>query len=455
MMRPPRLQARRSAVGRGHSRRAVAATGASTTRRDSAERSAAGLGPGATSAAGSRGRAAGGEAPLGLEDAQAAPLLGWPQAVLSRRHGDGPSAPARQQGEGPPRERDMARPPRPAAPLVVLPADCPLGGFAAALAGPARARHAHDCFPRGVVRGTDSRGRQRGGGADASPDQPPPVPPGRQGFRQGPPAPVLPAGPCGPVTGAEAGPALLRQRRQARFARPLVPIPPDVCLAQHRQPRGLGLGFQPPPPPALMAVPTGPGVPLRRHAGRARTGPQLVGPRRLGGQAPVLGNARLPAALALIRPLQGHIEVAIQHGLPQPTGIAHKHADLTGLHLADCATLWAGTAGRRAAFFHQPGLVDAPHGVRGPKVLDNVGVQLVMHGRRLSVGPPQPGLAAIGRRLPTDFRPGPAVCALHRPEPVAPRGDRPFLRVHTRNIRRQPALDLMHIPDPPGTVATS
>ena len=157
---PPRAP---HGVYNGSTGRRSDAIGATATRPGCGERSGARPGPAAIAAGGARGRAAGGEATLGLERRQRAGLRGRRPAFLKRLHGDGPRAHDGQQRPSPHRQGEMPIPADPAAHFIVIQADFPLGRLHTARDGPAGPGHPHHLVQRGRCRREDHVGPQLGG----------------------------------------------------------------------------------------------------------------------------------------------------------------------------------------------------------------------------------------------------------------------------------------------------
>lgn len=190
----------------------------------------------ATIAAAARPRFTACEATLGFERGQWADLRGAPLAFFERLDSDRPCAHDGQQGQGPPRQREMPIPARPAPHFIVVQAHFPLRLLNAALDGPAAPGHPHDLLQRRSLGSKHHRGGQLGGGAETAPDQQPAAPARLQRCGQGLPSPVRPA-----------RPPRCRQAGQARFHRALLGAQPHLFLARHGQDIGLRPALQPPP----------------------------------------------------------------------------------------------------------------------------------------------------------------------------------------------------------------
>ncbi len=429
----------------GHTRRRFGATDAIATSRGDDGRSAARPRLIARATAAIRGGSAGGEAAPGLECRQRTRLRWGLQTFFSRLDRDCPRPHAGQEGPRPHRERDMPIPADPAPHFIVVQAHFALGLLNAALDGPSAAGYPDDLRQGRDLRGKDHVGGQVRGIAQTPPDQQPAAPSGLQRWGQGQPAPVVPAGALSPVACTEAGPAVLRRGGQEAFDLPLLPPQPDLCLARHRQGIGRGLAFQPPAPPLIIprhAV----ACHLRgRHAGRDGTGPQLTGQRRLGGNGPIRRDSRLLAARSVVRPLLGQIQFTIQQRMAQRTGIAHKHADLAVLHVADRPSLLAGDPSRVAPFFHKACFVEDQYTLRIAQMLDDIGAPLIAHHVSVPVGAGQQVLEAIRGGLATGFRHLPAVLAFRLPQQAAHIRHDPLARLRADDIPGQPPGNICHV----------
>ena len=165
----------------------------------------------------------------------------------------------------------------------------------------------------------------------------------------------------------------------------------------------------------------------------------LLGQLRLGRKTPVLRNAGLPAALAIVRPCLGHIEFPIQQDLAQRAGIAQKHPNWAVLHFSDRAAILPGDTSRVTAFLEKPGFVEDQHAVGIPQRLPAIGAQLVADGVGVPIGAAQQILEAVGSRLTADFRHLPAILALDRTEQAAQIRQDPVAGLRAGEIGGQPS----------------
>src|SRR6267142_7171935 len=115
----------------------------------------------------------------------------------------------------------MAVPTCPTADFILIQANFPLGRLEAALNGPPRARHPHDCRQGGLLGGKDHRRSQLRRGAVTTPDQQP--------------APVIPPRTFRAIARTELRPAVLWQDGQDRVDLTWSPAQTDGLLARDGQ----------------------------------------------------------------------------------------------------------------------------------------------------------------------------------------------------------------------------
>ena len=151
---------------------------------------------------------------------------------------------------------------------------------------------------------------------------------------------------------------------------------------------------------------------------------------------------------ATVGPLLRQIELAIQQGVAQPTGIGHKDADLTTFDAAGGPAVLAGHAGRVVPFFQKAGFIDDQYGVWVPEMLQDIGAQLIPHGLWIPQRPAQQVLKAVWCRVAAHLGQLPAVLALGGAEQAPQVGHRPLPGLGALEIGRQPALDIVQVRGP-------
>jgi hypothetical protein len=392
----------------------------------------------ATTVAAARARSRGGEATPGLERRPRAHPLGGQQTFFECLTRDRPGAHDGQQGQRPHREGDMPIPAGPAPHVILIQAHVALGLLNTTLDGPAAPSYPYDLLQGRRVRGQDDRGGQLRGGADTAPDQPPAALAGRQQRRQGQPAVVVPARPLSAVPCTEARSPRQRQGGQDGFHLALRRAEPDICLARHGEDRGLKPVLQPTPQASVVPIHAVAGDPFGGHPGREGASQPLAGQLRLGGKRPVRRDAGLPAALHIVGPSFGQIQLPSQQRLAQWAGITQQHADLAVLHFAGRTAILAGHARRVRPFFETAGLVEHQHAVELPQMLDHIATELIPHGIGVPVGPAQHILEAIGDSRAADFCHLPTVVALGLTEQALQIRLHPVTGLRARNIGAQP-----------------
>jgi hypothetical protein len=339
----------------------------------------------------------------------------------------------------------VAIPPGPTPDFIVIQAHLALGGFDEFLNDPTRPRHSHHLDQRGILGRKDDGALQFGWVAHTAPQQQPTAPAGGQRVGQGKPTSVVPTWPFRPVAGTEVRLTVLRLGGQDGCHLPLSPMQPNVFLAGDRQDIDLRLGFQPHPHPAIIPIHAIARHRLGGYTSCERALQHLSRQLRLGRRAPVLGNARLPATVAVVGPLLRQIELPMQQGVPELAGITQKAADLAVLNASSRATILPGDARRLAAFFEKTGFVNHQQGLRVVQMLEDIAVQFFAN----SLGGPQRTaqqvLKAIRHGVVADLGQPPAVLALSRAQQPAQIGHGLLPGLGALEIGCQAALNIGRI----------
>src|SRR5712691_1543965 len=125
-----------------------------------------------------------------------------------------------------------------------------------------------------------------------------------------------------------------------------------------------------------------------------------------------LRNASLAAALWIIDPSFGQIQVAINERMPTAGDISEKHGDLTVLNHAAGATILLLDPGGFLALFRKARFVDHQDGGFLPQLFIDIATQIVAHQTRIPHGLGEQALHAIGCGFPGVFSQLPAIFAL-------------------------------------------
>ena len=331
----------------------------------------------------------------------------------------------RQQRQG-----DVAIPARPAADLVVVQADLTLGLLEALLHRPPGPGHPHQPDQRGGGRAVAGIEGQLPVAAAAAHQQPPRHPGGGRGGQLHP-GPVVQPAALGAVPGAAGDPLAGRHRRGqllsagARSGRSINSLDLKQLGALDRQHVPHAAALQPLPERRAAAVDLIGGHPRRRHPGVQRALQHELGKLRLGPEPDLLGHPRSPAALRIVGPALGQVQLPVDHRPALSAGVGQEDAELAVVDLAGGARVLALDPDRGGALLEEPRLVGHQHRVRVAQVLDHVGAQVVADQLRVPVGGGQQPLHAVGGALAGVLGQLPAVLAAHVAQQAAQVGQRP------------------------------
>ena len=120
-------------------------------------------------------------------------------------------------------------------------------------------------------------------------------------------------------------------------------------VAGHRQHRADPSGLQLGPQIRVGAIDLVAGHPRGWHPGVQRTTEHGLGQRRLGRKSDLLGDACRPAAVRILDPASGDIQLPVDHGVPSIAGIDQVDRDLGVLDAAGGAGVLALHPDRGAA----------------------------------------------------------------------------------------------------------
>jgi hypothetical protein len=207
----------------------------------------------------------------------------------------------------------------------------------------------------------------------------------------------------------------------------------------HRQHIADTAALQLGPQPWVGAVDLIAGHPGGRHAGVQGAGQHPGGQGRLGGKADLLGDAGRPAAVRVLEPASGHIQLPVDHGVPGLTGVQEVDGDLGVLDPSGGAGVLTLHPHRLTALLEIAGLVDDQHRLGIAQVLDQVPTEVVADPVVVPHRPTQQVLQPIGAGVPGVLGDRPAVLARQvRQQPVHERPSPPAW-LHPAEPARDPA----------------
>jgi hypothetical protein len=346
----------------------------------------------------------------------------------------------RQIGVGQQRQRHVTIPAAPFPHLVVVQTDLVRARLETLLHGPARARHPDLLRQRRRCWGEDPIVRQLRPLPQTAAHQQPQRPAGRRGLRQRHLRPVVPARPFAARLYAQPLPGVCWQASRERLDA-LAPHPGgmrhrQVGVLADRQHVGLRSPFQPAPQCGVRPVDA-----IRRDPGARHLAVQcplelLLRQRRLGLEADLVRNAGRTAALPVVGPVPGQIQVAVEVGGGPGGGVDEEDAELTVLGAPGGAAVLPLHPRRVDALLEEGSLINHEHVGGIAQLLHDVGPQIVAHRVHVPVGHSQQPLHAIGSGLAGLLGQLPAVLAFNRAQETTQVGESAAPRFRPPKARR-------------------
>src|SRR5512135_244637 len=142
-------------------------------------------------------------------------------------------------------------------------------------------------------------------------------------------------------------------------------------------------------------------------------------------------NTSSAPAIAILTPVQGQIEFAINEGVPFGRHIREKDPHLTVLDLARRSTILEANAGRLLAPLGKAGFIDGQDGRLLAQLLKGVGTQVIAHTVSVPHGSSEQTLHPIGARFSSVFGQLPPIFALRVTQDALQVSQRPAERLWT------------------------
>jgi hypothetical protein len=158
--------------------------------------------------------------------------------------------------------------------------------------------------------------------------------------------------------------------------------------------------------------------------------------------AAAAGDAGFATALAVVSPLFGQIQLAIDQGMTLRTGVGQKDADLAVLNPAGGTAILACHAGGMAAFLEKASFINHAYGSTVSQIVGQIGAQTVTQCIGIPVSAAKQVLKAIRIGGAADLGQLPAILAFGRTEQSGQIGHSALSRVGTGKERPNPAFNL-------------
>ncbi len=133
----------------------------------------------------------------------------------------------------------------------------------------------------------------------------------------------------------------------------------------------------------------------------------IVAARVFGGELTLIGDLGRAAAVAVVGPGRGQVELAVRQGATGCAGVGGEDADLTVLGAAGGAGVLPLHAGGGSGLIQEPGVVDDQYPVGAAEGFGDVGLQVVADAVGVPTGPRQQvlqsvrsGVAGVSGKLP-------------------------------------------------------
>jgi hypothetical protein len=173
---------------------------------------------------------------------------------------------------------------------------------------------------------------------------------------------------------------------------------------------------------------------------------------RLGGKADLLGDAGCPAALGIVDPALGQVQLTVDHGVPRIAGVQEIDGDLGVLDPTGGAGVLALRSHRLEALLEIPGLVDDQHRLGVAQVLDQVGAEVIADPVVVPDRPGQQVLHPIGAGIPSVLGDRPTVLMWQVGQEPEDERPGPPAWLHSAEPARDPAQQLPQARLPAGRV---
>jgi len=223
-------------------------------------------------------------------------------------------------------------------------------------------------------------------------------------------------------------------------------------VAGHRQHIPDAAGLQLGPQPGVGAVDLIAGHPCGRHPGVQRPRQHLPGQGRLGRKPDLGGDACRLAAVGVIDPAPGDIQLPVDHAVPSLAGVHQVDRDLGIFDAAGGTGVLTLHPHRGGALLQVPGLVDHQHRLGVTQVLDYIGAHVITHAVFVPHRPAKQVLHPIGAGITGVLGQRPAVLAWQvRQQPQHERPSPPAW-LHPAEPARDPAQQLLQARLPAGRV---
>src|SRR5215218_3670562 len=174
----------------------------------------------------------------------------------------------------------------------------------------------------------------------------------------------------------------------------------------------------------------------------------LFGQLGLGAHPDLLWHSGPLAALLVMSPLLGQIQLPVDESLTPKGGIGQKHPDLAVLRLAGGAGVLALDPGAALALLDEARLIDDEDRTLLAQMLSHIASQIVAHEIGVPVGSSQQMLYAIGCSVSRHFSQLPRVLALGCRKQTAQIVPRPASNLAAREERGDSFVECIHLLGP-------
>jgi site-specific DNA recombinase len=182
------------------------------------------------------------------------------------------------------------------------------------------------------------------------------------------------------------------------------------------------------------------GEPGKRHPRLYRPADHRLGLPRLGGELHLIGDARRPAPVPVIRPGLRQVQFPVDQRVPVHRGIRQEHPDLAVLRPPGGPGILPLHARRPCALFQETGVIGDQHPVPVTEVLDYIVAHVIADPVHIPVRAAQQPLHAVGAHLARPLRQRPPVLPLQARDQPGHILSHPGPRLSTSEPARDPLV---------------